>query len=392
MKYFLPTHCDAGNRGCEAITKATSIILKIPSTDLLILSKDPKEDVKFELGKISTIHKLKEISTFVWQIIKIKHKFTKNIYKRKSYIYSAQYDNFLDRMKKEDILLSTGGDMFCYDDNEAVYTSSFAQKHGIKSILWGCSIGEENLDEEKIKILNNFDLIYVRESLSLKVLKNKRLNNVCLFPDPAFILEPEKIELPEFMKSSDLIGLNISNFVLNGFSLDTHFGKEITEVIDYIIEKTNLKIALFPHVLWKSQDDRIVSAQIFNKYKKTGRIWIFETEKNGYCAIRYAISKCRYFIGARTHAVISAYSTCVPTIAIGYSIKSIGIAKDLGLDNYLVVDSKNIRRNVLLNSFLLLIKNETDIKAHLQQIIPTYKNSVYDIKHKILEMYTKQRI
>ena len=34
-------------------------------------------------------------------------------------------------------------------------------------------------------------------------------------------------------------------------------------------------------------------------------------------------------MGARTHATIAAYSTGVPTLVIGYSVKARGIAKDL---------------------------------------------------------------
>ncbi len=41
------------------------------------------------------------------------------------------------------------------------------------------------------------------------------------------------------------------------------------------------------------------------------------------------ISRCRAFVGARTHSTIAAYSTGVPTLAIGYSVKARGIAKDL---------------------------------------------------------------
>ena len=41
------------------------------------------------------------------------------------------------------------------------------------------------------------------------------------------------------------------------------------------------------------------------------------------------ISQCRFFIGSRTHSVIAAYSSGVPTLALGYSIKSKGIAQDI---------------------------------------------------------------
>ncbi|MBO5622010.1 MAG: polysaccharide pyruvyl transferase family protein, partial [Butyrivibrio sp.] len=36
-----------------------------------------------------------------------------------------------------------------------------------------------------------------------------------------------------------------------------------------------------------------------------------------------------FFVGARTHSTIAAYSSNVPTLVIGYSVKSRGIATDL---------------------------------------------------------------
>lgn len=55
------------------------------------------------------------------------------------------------------------------------------------------------------------------------------------------------------------------------------------------------------------------------------------------------ISRCDMFIGARTHATIAAYSTCVPTLVIGYSVKSKGIAKDIfGTDEGLVIPVSEI--------------------------------------------------
>ncbi|MDO5124498.1 MAG: polysaccharide pyruvyl transferase family protein, partial [Eubacteriales bacterium] len=66
---------------------------------------------------------------------------------------------------------------------------------------------------------------------------------------------------------------------------------------------------------------------LFSIYKDSGRVVLIKDhnceELKGY------ISRCRFFVGARTHATIAAYSTCVPTLVVGYSIKSKGIAKDL---------------------------------------------------------------
>lgn len=45
--------------------------------------------------------------------------------------------------------------------------------------------------------------------------------------------------------------------------------------------------------------------------------------------LKDCIARCSFFIGARTHATIAAYSSCVPTLAVGYSVKAKGIATDL---------------------------------------------------------------
>jgi len=93
------------------------------------------------------------------------------------------------------------------------------------------------------------------------------------------------------------------------------------------------------------------------------------------------------FVGGRTHAVISAYSTCVPAIALGYSIKSRGIAKDLGLSEKMVVDSKHIHHEgYLLESFKYLNDNEPAIRKHLCEIIPEYRKKTYGIREIIAKI------
>ena len=96
------------------------------------------------------------------------------------------------------------------------------------------------------------------------------------------------------------------------------------------------------------------------------------------------------FIGARTHAVISAYSMCVPTIALGYSIKSRGIAKDLGLDDVLVVNCKQFSEGDLLRSFLHLATNEESIRKQLTDIMPEYTQRTYQIRE-YLKQITEQK-
>ena len=208
------------------------------------------------------------------------------------------------------------------------------------------------------------------------------LKNVVCYPDPAFVLKPEEVLLPYVFSKGDVLGLNISKFVLGGFDLNTPLGCQITHFIDYILRETNLNILLIPHVTWRGQDDRIVANLLFNRYNNSQRISVLNIDDLNYCQIRYIISKCRFFIGARTHAVISAYSTCVPTIALGYSIKSRGIAKDLNIDNDFVVNSKEIVN--LAERLKKLVLNEHNIKKNMEEVMPSYISKLDNLKELVL--------
>ena len=93
------------------------------------------------------------------------------------------------------------------------------------------------------------------------------------------------------------------------------------------------------------------------------------------------------FIGARTHAVISAYSTCVPSIALGYSIKSRGIAIDLSMPMDTIVDSKNYKPKAFLQAYDFVDKHADKIREILQKNILAYKNSTYGIREVIRNLY-----
>ena len=88
-------------------------------------------------------------------------------------------------------------------------------------------------------------------------------------------------------------------------------------------------------------------------------------------------------MGARTHATIAAYSTNVPTLVIGYSIKARGIAKDLfgQYENYVLPVQNLKRENELVEAFQWLQKEEKNIQNHLRQIIPAYKVQLQKLRH-----------
>ncbi len=390
MKYYFPIHLNGGNRGCEAIAQGSAILIGESSDKLFGYCNNVSLDTMLGLPKYLTLIPFRIKSYYFDRFLAAINKlFSTSQTKEWRLLYP--YKCFLQMITKDDLVLFTGGDKLCYDDNEIIYINNWLHAKSIKTILWGCSMGPEDQTDEKLKTLRKFTLIYARESLTYDYLKSIGLSSLHLLPDPAFILEPEPCELPNFFSRGKIIGINISNYVMGGMTLDSQFGREVLYMIDYIIKQTNLNILFIPHVTWndpkENQDDRKMATIICNYFDNNNKLCILDIDRLNYCKIRHIISKCSMFIGARTHAVISAYATCVPTIALGYSIKSRGIAKDLGLDKRLVVNSRNFTERDLIRSLKYMMKNETNIRTHLQKIMPDYKQRAYQIRRILKQQF-----
>ena len=391
MKCYFPTHIDGGNRGCEGIAKGTAQLLSLPKTQLVGLCSDVPLDTRLHVDDFVTLQAKRKpnliMKALIKMLVSIFSFFNVDRYTSTSLLYRFSYSPFIKQMKKGDVMISTGGDMLCYHDNEVVYTAKQAKKKGVKTVLWGCSMGPENLTERKLETLKSFDLIYARESMSFDFFKSLGLNNVVCYPDPAFVLEKEKVDVPVCFSKGKVIGVNLSNYTVGSFNLNTSFGNEVRLLLNYIVKETDYQVLLVPHVLWGEQDDRVMAKNVADEYAQySDRITILESDNLNYLQIRYIISLCHLFIGGRTHAVISAYSACVPTIALGYSIKSRGIAKDLGVEEF-VVDCKRSGSKGLLEVFKTVDENSADIKEHLTSIMPAYIRDMKDVKRCVSNLY-----
>lgn len=381
MRYYFPIHLNGGNRGCEGIAKGTAIILGESKENLIGLCTDIEQDRRLRVDEYVSLVPIRKDS-FKTKFINKCIRLFRILGFHRDYIEEEQYTPFFSPITRDDVMLSTGGDMMCYVNNQVITTNEMMHARGVKTILWGCSMGEKNLTPEKESTLRHFSLIYARESLTYNFFKSLGLNNVVCLPDPAFVLEPESVELPECFANGDIIGLNISNYTVGADNLDTAFGKELIKFIEYILFNTDKHILLVPHVLWDGQDDRVISKCLLGHFEnRIDRISILDSKSLNYLQIRYIISKCYCFIGARTHAVISAYSTCTPAIALGYSIKSKGIAYDLKLPEILVVDCvNNIQPECLIRSYLYLVEHYGEIKESLATLMPEYRQKPFEIE------------
>lgn len=371
MKILMFFHNGSLNRGCEAIVRSSVALIKSqnPNAEVNLASFNPSSDKVIPL--INTIFDATKIKISKFSLVGIIATLKFKLFKDENYYLRHEQENIIKHIPSHDILLSIGGDNYCYGEQPWVYEIDRNIKNaGKKLVLWGASIGDEDLSEIKIQDLKSFDLILARESLTFEILKKNGIENVKLIADSAFTMQKEELPLPMGWQEGNTIGFNFSPLVWNKNKASQ---KASFDLIQHILDTTDMTIALTPHVIEKGNDDYECLLDFYNNFKDSGRVILLPNNLN---AIQYKgyISRMRFFIGARTHATIAAYSTLIPTLVLGYSIKSKGIAKDIFGEEKLVLSIKEIS-----DSQKLIAKFE-EMKAEEKEIITTLANKIPEIK------------
>lgn len=366
------------NHGCEAIALTCAELLKELYDNIYIgtLNKRADSNLKeipfVELveyhyeGKPTLINKIK-----------------KKIFKQNSKYW---FDNIINKLDQIDLAISVGGDNYCYNNNEWLYyLQDIFEAHDIPTVLLGCSVN--SVDELMKKYLNKYNLILTRETLSYQSISSFH-NNVKLLPDPAFSLQTVKDNF-EFNDDKKYIGINLSPLIMEYENNKGLAYLNFTTLIKYIIEQTEYDILLIPHVVFNEKyGDIEILTQLYQDFSSP-RIRIAYSHD---CRkLKYYISKCEILIAARTHASIAAYSSNVPCLVLGYSNKSLGIAKDLfgNTENYVIPVQNLENKSAILKSFKWILNNQEKIKKCLEIKNNQYKNIMPKYSEYINEIINK---
>jgi polysaccharide pyruvyl transferase WcaK-like protein len=220
--------------------------------------------------------------------------------------------------------------------------------------------------------LQRYNWISARESITADALKAKGLKQVSLYPDPAFTLGRKKTAIPSGFVEGNTVGINISPMIL-------HYGeREDTVLLNYsylierILQETDMAIALIPHVVRPQNDDRKPLSWLYEKFKETERVFLVSDRPAE--ELKEIISRCRFMVAARTHASIAGYSESVPTLAVGYSVKARGIARDIfGTENRFVLPVQSMKHHdKLWSGFQWLMAEENTIRGKYQEKMADY--------------------
>lgn len=379
-EYVLYQHAGSGNHGCEALVRTVIETIRQIQNDarFILVTSNIEDDKKYGLDEISGL-KIVELNKTIkkgninWLLLQIAKIFHLNSLRLK-----ATFN--LNWIKEDRYYIAIGGDNYCYNKGKSFYPIDNVIEG--KKILWGCSVEPSDLDEDLIQHLKQFDVITVREPLTRKALEAAGLINVKYAPDTAFILPSIK---QKYEKNRKYVGINISPMILNYAKDANAIINNYCHLIEFILKETDMNIIFVPHVISENNDDRIAIKTLIKATQIPSDRYYVVNDDN--CQmIKGKIGACDYFIGARTHSTIAAYSQFIPTLVMGYSVKSLGIAEDLfgTSEHYVIPVTSLIDQEALTEAFKWILQNENTIKNCLERVVPEKQKEIIDNYHKIL--------
>jgi polysaccharide pyruvyl transferase WcaK-like protein len=398
------------NRGCEAIVRGTTSVLRQAAGECRFISNYFREETCTDAQRETApdiVHRpfpyLKRYS-LPW----IREQIARKVFRRP---ISGGVVRALERSLREaNAVLMLGGDTFTPDyGNADVYfgLSSLAVAHKLPVAIWGASIGPFTADPDferwAAARLAEISLLCVRETETLAYLAGLGLkDNVVLAADPAFHLQPSACELPaeiETALNDGCIGLNLSPFL----HWHTHRGqfasfeeslavwvRAAAAIVRGLLRRFPEPVLLIPHVRsemgsqWR--DDYLFLRRVAQEVRESEGVLMADPDLNA-AQSKWLLGRVRLFAGARTHATLAAISSNVPTLCIGYSLKARGIAQDVyGHLDWLVRGEELDDPSALCDRLVSLGEQEEAIRSHLERVNPEFRRRVRAAAQRFVEL------
>lgn len=380
-----------GNRGCVALSLSSMYIIdkilnnrNIPHTFYLPQSGyDKKEEHTIKVGEIT----LKFVSLMDITPLTVKQ-YVKNLIK-----YLAKWKEYQTTKKvykEADFILDIGqGDSFADIYGKSRFDWIFSQYQlGMKLKKTYCILPQTigpfevpAIRKQACKGINYAKCVMTRDKQSYDFVKELLSEKVVSeIIDVAFFMPYKK---KVFDSDSIHVGLNVSALLWHGgYTRDNQFGLKvdypslIRSIIDYFLKQANVKVHLIPHVVGSErhvENDYAVSFDLVEEYNRPDLI-LSPLFLDPISAKNY-IAGMDFFMGARMHSTIAAFSSEVPVYPMAYSRKFNGLFIDT-LQYPYMADMK--------------VQSETEILAGIKQCYEQ-REKLKELEHNRMQTTVEER-
>ena len=390
MKFLFAGHTTFGNRGCEALIRSTVGLIRsrqpdarfvVPSSNIVLDSQQWPQAVA---SGVEFVEAPPFPTSVKWwnRAARVLPPLAERIVPR-----HTLPDPVRSAMAASDAVIMSGGDVISLDYGLASlydWTGWVDNAMAMRKpcVLWAASVGpfkaRPQIERHMAAHLRLYDIRSVRESATHSYLQGLGVE-ARLVADPAFTLQPEEFDHAPLMPTgtAGVLGFNVSPLI-RGYR-DTESSRqaldvEVTGFIADVLKRTQLGVLLIPHVGPLdggsfNNDHSYMQGLLASSGLDPARVRLGPPTLNA-AQLKHLIAQCRFFIGARTHATIAAFSSAVPTTSIAYSVKAKGINRDLFGHLEHVLETPAVTRESLQKHLQLLQDRESDLRRFLAERLP----------------------
>ena len=390
MKFFFAGHTSFGNRGCEALIRSTVGLLRarLPQAQFVVPSNaialDRRQWHQAESLGVKFVATPDFPGSIKWWNRAAR---VLPLLERRWVPHHRLPASLRAEISSCDAMIMSGGDVISLDYGLASLFDWTGYAENAIDLnrpvaIWAGSIGpfkrKPHVESFITQHLKQYTSISVRESATFAYMGDLGIKTD-LVADPAFTLVPEAFDHEPLMPLGDAgcLGFNVSPLIRGyrrGEASRDELDIEIIAFVTQVLAETELGVLMIPHVGpleggSNNSDYHYMKGLLQRANLDAQRLRIAPPTLNA-AQLKHLIAQCRFFIGARTHATIAAFSTGVPTISIAYSVKAKGINNDLFGNLDYVLETPAVSASTLQTSLHKLLVDEKQLKAFLLERIP----------------------
>jgi polysaccharide pyruvyl transferase WcaK-like protein len=190
--------------------------------------------------------------------------------------------------------------------------------------------------------------------------------------------------LAEVPRRTPVIGVNISGLIYNdpeharsNFRLVADYGAVVTGLVARFLKSTSARIVLVPHVMdrpghYESDLEACMSVAGAFGGAEAERLVVAPVDLDQ-SEVKWLISQLDWFCGTRMHSTIAALSSGIPTAAVAYSDKTLGVFATCGQASQ-VFDPRTLDTDAVVAGLMQSFLDRDALRRSLAESIPRVRD------------------
>ncbi|TKI05778.1 colanic acid biosynthesis pyruvyl transferase WcaK [Martelella alba] len=409
MKLLLVGNHTCGNRGDGAILRGLissiksinaeieiDVISRYPISSTYLLGRRVDKDFLFNSVKNNNKTIFRKIKSKIFEnkdFYDLFDEVKKNRTFDKKTDISSIYKKLIEKMQDYDAIIQVGGSFFVDLYGVRQFEHALCAMAAKKPLFMiGHSVGpftNEKFNHVADYVFENVNKLILRENISFELMKRSKISvsKVLEGTDTAWLVNPEDCERDDLRNnispklfnilSSGKAKIAITLRELAPFDIRLKVTQEQYEIAFANLVKKIIKlgyqviaVSTCTGIESYNKDDRMVGLRIGDNINDEN-YYVVMDEVND-IQLGQILQFCKLTIGTRLHSAIISMNFGTPAIAINYEHKSLGILKNIGLEE-LSIDIKELIEGKLISHISNILDNISETKINICESVQKEK-------------------